>query len=482
MRGKEKLKLKKLPAVLTLSAVIVFTGCTAVGPDYVSPNVKVPEKWNGEEVKNFNNENRLSEQWWKLFDDPMLDELIKEASDSNLDLKEAMARVDEYRSRLGVVTGERYPSVGVGGDLLRQKTSENAGYTGATNTYKALGLEAGWEIDLFGRVRRSIEAAKANYEVVQEDRNDVMISINSRVALNYIKIRTYQKRLEASNSNIELQREVLRITESRFKYGLATALEVAQAEQALASSKATVPPLRIQLSEAINTMAVLLGRNPGELNQLLSVKKVIPVPPADAAIGIPADILRQRPDIRKAERQLAVETARVGIAKADLYPQFSLSGSFGYQSVASGNLFSSGGNYFSIGPSLRWNIFSGGSILNQIDVQDAIVRQKAIQYESVVLSALNEAENSMTAYTEDSMRLKHLEETVEASKKTVKLSLNLYKQGLVDFENVLNSQLSQFTSEDRLAQARGDSAENFVRLYAALGGGWNPDSIIKNQK
>lgn len=141
------------------------------------------------------------------------------------------------------------------------------------------------------------------------------------------------------------------------------------------------------------------------------------MPPADAAIGVPADILRQRPDIRSAERQLAVETARVGIAKADLYPQFSLSGSFGYQSVSSGNLFSSGGNYFSIGPSLRWNIFSGGSILNQIDVQDAIVRQKALQYESIVLNALNEAENTMTAYTEDSMRLKHLEKTVEASKK-----------------------------------------------------------------
>ncbi|WP_319202393.1 efflux transporter outer membrane subunit [uncultured Ilyobacter sp.] len=482
MRGKEKLRLKKIPAALTLSAVLVFTGCTAVGPDYVSPKVKVPEKWNGEKKVNFNNENRLSEQWWKLFDDPMLDELIKEASGSNLDLKEALARVDEYRSRLGVVTGNRVPSLSVEGDLLRQKTSENAGYTGATNTYKGLGLEAGWEIDLFGRVRRSIEAAKANYEVAQEDKNDVIISINSRIALNYIKIRTYQARLEASNSNIELQREVLRITEARFKYGLATALEVAQAEQALASSEATVPPLRIQLSEAINTMAVLLGRNPGELNQLMSEKKAIPVPPADAAIGVPADILRQRPDIRSAERQLAVETARVGIAKADLYPQFSLSGSFGYQSVSSGNLFSSGGNYFSIGPSLRWNIFSGGSILNQIDVQDAIVRQKAIQYESTVLNALNEAENTMTAYTEDSMRLKHLEKTVKASKKTVELSLNLYKQGLVDFENVLNSQLSQFTSEDRLAQARGDSAENFVRLYAALGGGWDPDSIVKTQK
>ncbi len=482
MRGKEKLKFRKLPAVLTMSAVIMLAGCSSVGPDYVSPNLKVPEKWSEENMENFKLENSSSEQWWKLFNDPMLDGLIKEASDSNLDLKVAMARVDEYRSRLGVVTGDRVPSLSVEGDLLRKKNSENAGYSDVTNTYKGLGLEAGWEIDLFGRVRRSIEAAEANYEAVQEDRNDVMISINSRVALNYIKIRTYQARLTASNSNIELQREVLRITETRFKYGLATALEVAQAEQALASSEATVPPLRIQLSEAINTMAVLLGRNPGELNEMLSEKRPVPVPPADAAIGVPADLLRQRPDIRRAERQLAAETARIGIAKADLYPQFSLSGSFGYQSISSGNLFTSGGNYFSIGPSLRWNIFSGGSILNQIDVQDAIVRQKATQYESTVLSALNEAENSMTAYTEDSMRLVYLEKTVEASKKTVELSLNLYKQGLVDFENVLNSQLSQFISEDRLAQARGDSAENFVRLYAALGGGWDPDSIGKIQK
>lgn len=479
---KEKFKFKKLPIVLTMLAVIMLTGCTSVGPDYVSPNSKVPERWIGENTGSFKIENRSSEQWWRLFNDPILDELIKNASDSNLDLKEAMARVDEYRSRLGVVTGKRYPTVGVEGDLLRQKTSKNAGYSGVTNNYKGLGLEAGWEIDLFGRVRRSIEAAKANYEAVQEDRNDVMISINSRVAMNYINIRTYQARLAASNSNIELQKEVLRITESRFKYGLATALEVAQAEQALASSEATVPPLRIQLSESINTMSVLLGRNPGELDKLLSEQRPIPVPPRDAAIGVPSDILRQRPDIRRAERQLAVETARVGIAKSDLYPQFSLSGSFGYQSVSGGNLFSSGGNYFSMGPSLRWNIFSGGSILNQIDVQDSIVRQKATQYESIVLSALNEVENSMTSYTEDSIRLGHLEKTVEASKKSVELSLNLYKQGLVGFENVLNSQLSQFTSEDRLAQARGDSAEDFVRLYAALGGGWDPDSIVKTQK
>lgn len=479
MKEEKYLKFKKIPNLLTVSAVLILTGCTSVGPDYTSPQVKVPEKWQRENTVIFKNENKASEKWWKLFEDPMLDSLIKEASSSNLDLKEAMARVDEYRSRLGVVTGNRAPQVNIGGDLTRQKNSENAGYTGNTNTYKNLGLEAGWEIDLFGRVRRSIEAAKAEYESVQEDRNDIMISINSKVALSYIKIRTYQARLAAANSNIESQAEVLRITESRFKYGLATALEVAQAEQTLASSRAAVPPLQIQLSESINDMAVLLGRNPGSLNEMFLEYKAIPLPPENAAVGVPANILRQRPDIRRSERQLAAETARVGIAKADLYPQFSLSGSFGYSTVSSGSLFSSGSNYFSVGPSLRWNIFSGGSILSQIDVQDAIVRQTALKYENTVLDALNEAENSMTAYTEKMLQLKHLEKTVETSKKTVDLSLNLYKQGLVDFENVLDSQLNQFSSEDRLAQAKGDSAENFVHLYAALGGGWDPDSLIK---
>jgi NodT family efflux transporter outer membrane factor (OMF) lipoprotein len=470
---------EKFLKFLTVSAILILTGCTSVGPDYVSPQVKVPEKWQIENNEKFKNENKASEKWWQLLNDPILDLLIKEASNSNLDLKEAMARVDEYYSRLGVVIGNRVPEVSATGEISKEKNSENAGYSGTTNTYKGLGLEAGWEIDLFGRVRRSIESAKAEYESIQEDKNDIMISINSKVALNYIKIRTYQARLNAANSNIESQTEVLRITKARFKYGLATALEVAQAEQTLASSNASVPPLQIQLSESVNNMAILLGRNPGTLNEMFTEYSPIPVPPENAAVGIPTNLLRQRPDIRRAERQLAVETARVGIAKADLYPQFSLSGSFGYQSLSGGNLFSSGSNYFSIGPSLRWNIFSGGSILNQIDVQDAIVRQKAIQYENIVLNALNEAENSMMAYTENSLRLGYLEKTVETSKKTVELSLNLYKQGLVDFENVLNSQLTQFISEDKLAQAKGDSAENFVLLYTSLGGGWNPDSINK---
>jgi NodT family efflux transporter outer membrane factor (OMF) lipoprotein len=425
-------------------------------------------------------------RWWTVFEDLMLTQLIEEAAQSNLDLKAAVARVDEARARLGVVTGERVPRVDAQGSAIRQRSSENALSNFGTRTFYSPGIAASWEIDLFGRIRRSVESAAADFQASEEDCTDVLITLYAEVARTYMDIRAYQARLDAAEGNIKSQKQVLELTRARFKYGLTTDLDVAQAQRVLASSEAEVPPLRIELARAVNTMAVLLGRPPGALYDELSVVKPIPLPPAKATVGVPVDLLRQRPDIRRAERQLAAQTTRIGVATADLYPSFSLTGSFGYESVNTSDLFDAGSRVFTFGPSLRWNIFDGGRIRNQIKVQDALTQQALLSYEQTVLNALNEVENALVAYLEQRIRLGALQRSVDASKRSVKLSTNLYKQGLVDFQNVLDAQRDLFNFENQLAAARGNSAANFIQLYKALGGGWNPDeksgakSSIKN--
>jgi len=289
-----------------------------------------------------------------------------------------------------------------------------------------------------------------------------------------MNIRTYQARLAAAEGNIKSQKQVLELTRARLKHGLATDLDAAQAERVLASSEAEVPPLRIELARSVNTMAVLLGRRPGALYDELSAPEDIPVPPAKVTVGVPADLLRQRPDIRRAERRLAAQTARIGVAAADLYPSFSLTGSFGLESIDTSDLFDAGSRVFTLGPGLRWNIFDGGRIRGQIKVQEALTEQALLAYEQSILNALNEVENALVAYLEQRIRFEALQRSVSASRRAVELATSLYKEGLVDFQNVLDAQRSLFDFENREAAARGGCAGNFVRLYKALGGGWDP--------
>ncbi len=455
--------------------VLLLAGCAAVGPNYSPPKPDMPEAWHTPLDPALEAREKLVLEWWKLYDDPLLTRLITEASKGNLDLKEAVARVDEARAQLGVALGEEVPSLDATANISRYRTSKNNYGLGKTKNLYSPGVSASWEIDLFGRIRRSVEAAGADFQATREDRTDVMISLYANVAQTYLNIRTYQARLAAADANIESQKQVLELTQSKFKYGLATSLEVAQAERVLASSEASVPPLRIELSKSINTMAVLLGRQPGTLYDELSTPKDIPLPPKKATLGMPADLLRQRPDIRRAERQLAAQTARIGVAKADLYPSLSLTGSFGYESINTKDLFEPASNVFAFGPSLRWNIFSANRIRNQVKAQDAVARQYMFRYESTVLNALNEVENALRAYIEDRVQLEALNRAVDAARRSVNLSTQLYKQGLVNFQDVLDAQRDQFSLENDLASARGSSAANFVNLYAALGGGWNPD-------
>ncbi|GAU08746.1 RND transporter [Desulfoplanes formicivorans] len=466
-----------MPRLTVLLPVLVFflAGCAAVGPDYTPPQTDMPSAWHTPLDPALETREHLVLEWWKLYNDPLLTRLITEAATGNLGLKEAVARVDEARAQLGIALGEEVPSLDADAGITRYRTSKNNYGLGKTDTLYAPGVSASWEVDLFGRIRRSVEAAGAEFQATREDRTDVMISLYAQVARTYLNIRTYQARLAAADANIASQKQVLGLTRSKFKYGLATSLDVAQAERVLASSEATIPPLRIELSKSINTMAVLLGRQPGALYDTLSIPKDIPLPPQKATLGMPADLLRQRPDIRRAERQLAAQTARIGVAKADLYPSLSLTGSFGYESVNTNDLFEPASNVFAFGPSLRWNIFSANRIRNRVKAQDAVARQYMLRYESTVLNALNEVENALRAYIEDRVRLEALSRAVDAARRSVTLSTQLYKQGLVNFQDVLDAQRDQFSLENELASARGSSAANFVNLYAALGGGWNPD-------
>jgi NodT family efflux transporter outer membrane factor (OMF) lipoprotein len=414
--------------------------------------------------------------WWTVFKDPLLTGYIEAAAAQNLDLMTAAARVKEARARLGIVTGDQYPLVDAVGDasLLQSSTNIEPGTPLVTTSRHTVGLDASWELDLFGRVRRSIEAATADLEATEEDRVDVMISLYAEVARTYLVVRTAQARLAATEGNIASQRQVLNLTRTRFQYGLATDLDVAQAEDVLANSEAQVPPLRSIMRQSVNTLALLLALPPGSLQKELIEVKPIPVLPKEVAVGVPSDLLRQRPDIRRAERKLAAETARIGVATADLYPRFALLGTLGLDATDAARVFASGSTFYSLGPSLRWNVFDAGRIRSQIKVADARTEQALLQYEQTVLRALSEVENAMTAFVEERNRMEALQRSVAASRRTLKLAVDLYKEGLRDFQSVLDAERTLFDVENQLAVAEGSIAENLVQLYKALGGGWSP--------
>ncbi|CAM2069201.1 Efflux transporter outer membrane subunit [Sulfidibacter corallicola] len=461
--------------LLSLLTLLFLAGCVTVGPDYKKPELELAPQWHHTEDPALLPQAELVQAWWVLFEDPLLDRLVAEAAQNNRDLLTAVARVAETRALLGFARGERLPAAEGGAEVQRIRTSENSGADLGVETLYAHALTASWEIDLFGRIRRSVEAAHAEYQATEEERTDVMITLFSTVSLTYLDIRTNQARLAAAQANIEAQKALLDLVQVRVDHGLATHLDLAQAQRLLAHAQAQVPPLRLAVSQGVNNLAVLLGRQPGALSQEILNPRPIPLPPPKVTLGVPADLLRQRPDIRRAERMLAAQTARIGVAKAALYPSFSLVGSFGNESFDASNLLDAGSRTLSFGPSLRWNIFSGGRIRNQIKARDALTQQALFTYEQSVLNGLREVENALEAYTEGRIRLGALERSVTAAQESVRLATDLYTQGLIDFQPILDARRDQLDFENQLAAARGDCAANFVRLYAALGGGWDPN-------
>lgn len=479
IQGSAAAKNNGMKSFFLLQMIIFFLfsagGCLKAGPNYVPPELEVPQNWHQPPDPAVIPTQTEITEWWTVFDDRMMTGLIRQAAQQNLDLRVAVARVNEARARLGVVTGRQSPVVDMTGMASRERSSENLGIPGGSvQTRYSIGLDASWEIDLFGRISRTIEEAAATYQASEEDRNDVLITLYAEVARTYLDIRTFQMRLAAAKNNIEAQKQVLGITKARYTNGLSSQLDVFQAERVLANSEAEVPPLRIELSRSINTMSVLLGKPPGTLHNMLSIAQPIPIPPEKAAVGIPADLLRRRPDIRREERRLAAQTARIGIASADLYPSFSLSGSLNLTALSAADIFNAGSSALAFGPALRWNIFNRDRIRNQIAIEDARTEQALLIYERTVLNALNEVENAMTAFLEQRIQFEAMKRSVAASKNALDLATKRYTDGLTDFQNVLDAQRELFSAENRMAAACGLSATNMVRLYKALGGGWLP--------
>ena len=475
--------MKRQQLVMTVFAIgaLALGGCT-VGPDYVEPETETPDAWHTAAVEGLEDGQATLQTWWTVFDDDQLNQLVLRSADGNLDLRAALWRVEEARALRGVVAGERKPQVGFSADANRSKPSEN-GILGdfapeegfeAENLF-ATGLGASWEIDVFGRIRRQVEAADAATEASVEAYRDVLVSLYAETALAYLNVRTAQERLRIARANVEAQESTLQLTRDRFDAGLVSALDVTQAESNLANTYSLIPVIERDLNEGLNRLAVLLGENPGTLHAELDQEVAIPHEPEAVATGLPAELLRQRPDVRQAERLLASQTAKIGVATADLYPTFSLTGFLGLEAVNAGDLGSSDSVTWNIGLPLRWNIFAGGRIRSRIRAEEARTNQLLAAYEQTVLDALEEAENTMVAFAKEVERRARLEQAVDATQRSLDLVLTQYTAGLTDFQNVLDTQRTLLLREDELAVAEGLVVSNLVRLYRALGGGWDPD-------
>ncbi len=473
MKNKTLTSWIKLRTGIILGALLA-SGCVTVGPDYTAPELKQPPQWlsgRGEGLESGQADSKILSRWWSTLEDPVLSELIQRSVKGNLDLRQAASRIREARARRGIAKADRFPTLDATGTATLSQSSEDVG-TGKEVDFYALGFDAAWELDFFGGIRRLVEAADADLDASVEDWLDVLVSLTAEVALNYVEVRLFQTRLSIAETNREAQTETYELALTRFDAGLTNRLDVEQADFNLQETQSQIPTLRSGLEQAKNRLALLLGEAPGSLSEILSTRKAIPVSSIQVAVGIPAETLRRRPDVRRAERALAAQTARVGVATADLYPRFLLLGSIGLEAFSTGSLFLSGNRAFDIGGGLLWPVFNAGAIRRNIEVQNALQEQAMIAYEASVLSALQEVENVLIAYGEEQMRREALVKAADAAGRAVELAKDQYQSGLVAFQAVLDSQRAQLSLQDQLAQSEGEVSSNLIRLYKTLGGGW----------
>lgn len=457
-----------------LLAALILTGCASVGPDYVRPEPAMSAAWNtplkGPLTKGEGQGDSMA-GWWANLSDPQLSNLIERAVSGNLDLKKARARVRQARAQRRAARADYFPGLDALATGTRHYDSSQVSSQKINDLYNA-GFDASWEIDVFGGTRRSVEAATADLEAAGEDLNDVLVSLIAETAINYIDVRTYQARIRAAKGNIDKQDETYKVALWRREAGLGDELAVQEALYNLENTRSQLPGLTRGLDGSLNRIAVLLGEKPGSVHKELENAAGIPVPPENVAVGVPADILRNRPDVRRAERELAAQTARVGVATAELYPKFTLTGSIGIEALSLNNLVSSPVRTYSFGPGISWSIFRGGSIRANIEVQSALQEQALIAYEKTILNALEEVENVLSAYAEEQKKRQSLKIAEEAARKAVEIAVGKYEAGLTDFLVVLVAQRSLLSFQDQLAQSDGAVTTNLVKLYKALGGGW----------
>jgi NodT family efflux transporter outer membrane factor (OMF) lipoprotein len=472
-------------AVAGVLSWLAVAGCL-VGPDYKRPEVPLNASWTGKGDQRLATQTAVDAEWWKAFHDPTLDRLVGLAYRENFGLQIAGLRILEARAQLGIAKGYYYPTnnnpiaSGGGGGI-----HGDTGNGGPLNIYYGqyvIGFDAAWELDFWGKFRRGVRAARANFFATVADYDDALVALTAEIARTYVVIRTFQVLIALARENVAVQEDGQHIAESRFKNGATSGLDVAQATNLLESTRATIPELQIGLQQAENALCTLLARPTGCEQALLSGAEAIPAPPGQVAVSVPAELLRRRPDIRSAELNAVAQCDRIGVAKAQLFPSFSLLGQLGTRTVgiqgapaAVGQLvgiFNPGTLIYSIGASLFWPILNYPKLLNNVRVEDARFQQALFNYENTVYKAQQEVEDGITGFLKEQEAVVFAQNAVKAAQEAVHLAVVQYKEGAVDYTRVLDAQRALLQSQNLLARARSTVVTNLVALYKALGGGW----------
>lgn len=446
-----------------------------VGPDFKKPTASVATQWLEARDPTVITKREDYVDWWGVFKDKTLNRLIETAYEQNLSLQVAGVRILEARAQLGIAIGEFYPQ--------QQQAAGTVTYNKDPTSFlprfwkASLGLQAAWELDFWGKFRRGIQAADAAYLASIASYDNVLVALIGDVATTYVAIRTIERQIAIARENIRKQKDALAIAEARYKGGTAAERDVFQAKNVLYATEATIPQLTIELRQAKNALSVLLGLPPQPLDALLAGPRVIPTAPRNAVVGIPADLLRRRPDVRQAELEAASQSARIGFAKADLFPAFSLTGTLGTSATTLGagnlgDLFTGKSLTYAAGPSVQWNILNYGRIVNNVRVQDARLQGLLIEYGNTVIKAQKEVEDGLAQFLQSRAQAELLRKSVAAANGALRIALIQYQGGIADFTTVLLAEQNLYQAQTDLAEATGNVATGLIAVYRALGGGW----------
>lgn len=469
---KQQMNLAKKLSVLAVSAVLA---ACAVGPDYRQPEVATPDQFVTSNEQQFSPAD-VESDFWKAFGDEQMNTLIEQALTANHDIRIATARLREVRALRGEARLDLAPTVTTSGGYTESRGSERQAQStiGRDENYYDAGFDASWELDFFGRVRRSVEASSALVQAAEAGVYSTQVSITAEVARNYFELRGSQQRLEVAQRNAENQRETLRITTARLDAGRGTQLDTSRAQAQLSSTLATIPDIEASITRSILRLGVLIGNSPESLLTQLSTSQKLPTLPATQNIGTPELLLRRRPDIRVAERDLASATAQIGVAVGDLFPRISFVGGWGFDAIDSSDLGNASSESYAFGPSIQWAAFDLGRVRQRIKQREAATDRALAVYEQTVLQALEEADASMTEYAKAKVKQAHLQDSTTASLEAVTLARARYESGVADFLTVLDAERSALTAEDQLALSQTQTATALLATYKALGGGFRP--------
>lgn len=462
----------RTPAVALLLSSVLLAAC-AVGPDYQPPEAAVAERFDHADAGTFSSEAAVA-RFWTLFEDETLERLVDDALAENHDLRIALTRVAEARALRGESRLDLAPTVSASGGYSEQRLADAElapGMPRDQELYDA-GFDAFWELDFFGRIRRAVEASNATLGAAEASLRDAQVIVTAEVTRSYFELRGQQQQLDVARRNVENQRETLELTVVRLEAGRGTELDTSRAQAQLSGTLATIAPLEAAVARSMHRLGVLTGREPGALRGVLAPSRDLPVIPRIAAVGDPAGLLRRRPDIRIAERELAASTARVGVAVADLFPRVTFTGTVGYAADSFDGLGDSGSDSYFIGPGISWAAFDLGRVRARIAGSKARAEGALLRYQQSVLRALEETENSLVSHARARQRLTHAEDAAEASGKAAELARLRFEGGTSDFLQVLDAERTRLDAEDRLAQTRTEAATSLIAVYKSLGGGW----------